>query len=197
MKNFALLPFLLVITVLLFPSDAFACACCSEPGTYSTSVRKPGNYERGQLKEIQFAKANLFTTGNGEGGDGITGISPIGESYSLNGLLLNNSWKFNFKDNKGRTGTLVLPMPTTMVEFMVDIHDRKDGDPLLYKELRFKYKVQSGTGIFQKGLAPGTEYFFVLQGRGNDCMNASDFTHWRLEITGKKASYTFVGKLKP
>jgi hypothetical protein len=37
---------------------------------------------------------------------------------------------------------------------MADIHDRKpgEGEPILYKEWRFKYKVRQGTGIFKKVL---------------------------------------------
>ncbi len=114
-------------------------------------------------------------------------------------MFQSNAWKLNFTDDKSKTGMLNLPMPTSMVAFAADIHDGKEGGaggPLLYKELRFKHKVQSGTGIFKNGIAPATEYFFVLQGRGNNCLNASDFTHWRLEITGRKAGYAFYGNLK-
>jgi hypothetical protein len=35
----------------------------------------------------------------------------------------------------------------------------------------------------------------VLQGRGNSCDTAEDFTHWRLKITGNKADYAFYGEL--
>ena len=92
---------------------------------------------------------------------------------------------------------LNLLKPISMVDFEADLHESANGGngPVLYKEWRFKYRVQSGTGIFQNGIAPATEYFLVLQGRGNNCTQAEDFTHWRLEITGKKASYAFFGKL--
>jgi hypothetical protein len=199
MKSFVLFLFVFVSTGLFFPvkTSAFYCACCAEPGTYSISVKKPDAYERGELERIRFSDANLFMTAAGE--DNIKGLSPIGENYTVDGLFLKNSWKFSFKDEKGKTGTLALPMPATMVAFAADIHDREGesaAEPVLYKELRFKYKVQNGSGIFQKGIAPATEYFLVLQGRGNNCTSAADFTHWRLEITGKKASYAFFGKLK-
>jgi hypothetical protein len=35
----------------------------------------------------------------------------------------------------------------------------------------------------------------VLQGRGNSCDGAEDFTHWQLKIAGKKADYAFYGEL--
>jgi len=189
--------FAAVLMFFLLPSGAFACACCAEPGTYSINVKKPDKSELDELKKISFGTANLFMTAAGE--DNIKGISAPGENYSLNGLFQSNAWKLNFTDDKGKTGMLNLPMPTSMVAFAADIHDGKEGGaggPLLYKELRFKHKVQSGTGIFKNGIAPATEYFFVLQGRGNNCLNASDFTHWRLEITGRKAGYAFYGNLK-
>jgi hypothetical protein len=180
----------------VFSFNIFACACCAEPGAYSISVKKPEKFELDELRKIRFATANLFTTAAGE--DNIKGISSVGENYSLNGLFQGSTWKLNLKDNKGRIGTLVLPMPTTAVAFAADIHDGKQGGaggPLLYKEWRFKYKVQSGTGIFQMGIAPATEYFLVFQGRGNVCTQAEDFTHWRLEINGRKANYAFYGEL--
>lgn len=196
MKICLLFLFAFFANIFIFPSEAFACACCVDPGFYSISTKKPENYELDELKKIQFKTANLYTSAAGE--DNIKGINSIGESYSLNGTLQNNLWKFNFKDDKGKAGTLSLSKPISMVAFMADIHDQKEGagETSVYKEWRFKYRVQSGTGIFQTGFAPATEYFLVLQGRGNGCTQAEDFTHWRLEITGKKASYAFFGELK-
>lgn len=187
--------FAIVTTIFIFPSDALACACCAEPETYSISTRKPADFELAELGKIQFKTANLFMNAAGE--DNIKGISSIGESYSLDGRMQNNSWKFNFKDDKGKTGTLSLSKPVSIIAFMADIHDREPGagEVSLYKEWRFKYRLQSATGVFQTGIAPATEYFLVLQGRGNGCTQAEDFTHWRLEITGKKANYAFFGEL--
>jgi hypothetical protein len=196
MKICLLFLFAFIANIFVFPSDALACACCVDPGFYSISTKKPENYELDELKKIQFKTVNLFMSAAGE--DDIKGINSVGESYSLNGALQNNLWKFNFKDDKGKAGTLSLTKPLSMVAFMADIHDRapNSGETSVYKEWRFKYRVQSGTGIFQTGFAPATEYFLVLQGRGNGCTQAEDFTHWRLEITGKKASYAFYGELK-
>jgi hypothetical protein len=184
------------LAILSFPPAALACACCSEPGTYRISTQKPGTYEFDELKRIRFQTADLFMTEAGE--EDIKGISPLGGSYLLDGVFQNKTWKLTFKDDKGKSGTLTLPAPVSMVSFMADIHDGPDGGtgPSLYKEWRFKYKAGSGSGIFQKGIAPATDYFLVFQGRGNACTQAEDFTHWRLEITGKKADYAFYGELK-
>jgi hypothetical protein len=196
MKFCLLLLFAFIANMFIFPTDALACACCVDPGFYSISTRKPDAYEIDELKKIRFKSANLYMDAAGE--DNIKGINPISENYSLDGMLQNNLWKFNFKDDKGKAGTLSLTKPISMVAFMVDIHDRPSDsvETSVYKEWRFKYRVQSGSGIFQTGFAPATEYFLVLQGRGNGCTSAADFTHWRLEIFGKRANYAFFGELK-
>ena len=93
---------------------------------------------------------------------------------------------------------LTLPLPSQMVNFKVDIHDEPDdrpNGPRLYKEFRFKGNVSGGTGMFRSSVLRPATYFLVFQGRGNGCDNASDFTHWRLEIDGSRAQYAFYGEL--
>ena len=184
----------LFIIVLLSPLNVFACACCAERGHYSISYSKMEQYNFDEIKKLNFHNAKIYMTVAGE--EGGKGLSSIGESYQLKSSLQNKMWTFNFTDDKGKTGTLNFKMPNKMLDFKADIHDGKDtgaGGPLLYKEWRFKHKVKSGTGVFQNGIKGKTEYFLVLQGRGNVCTSAADFTHWRLEVTGKKANYAFYG----
>lgn len=186
-----------------------ACACCAEPGTYSIQTGKPDGYYLEILKEIKFDEnANLYLTEADF--EIIKGLDEIKKDFNNESwvatageLGLTNSfaaktWKFNLKTKSGKTGTLTLPIPARMLTFKVDIHDGKTiggGGPLLYKEFRFKGNVQSGTGFFRAGIVKPTTYFLVLQGRGNGCDNAEDFTHWHLEISGRKAEYEFYGKL--
>lgn len=182
--------------LLIIPSQIFACACCAENGHYSLSYSKPDKYDLEEMQKLRFSTAELYMTAAGE--EGIMGLSPIGESYQVNGMLQDKFWKLNFTGDKNKTGMLNLPIPEKMIDFKVDIHDGNDGgagSPLLYKEWRFKTTVKKGTGIFQNGINSKTEYFLVLQGRGNVCTSAEDFKNWRLEITGKNASYAFFGKL--
>lgn len=197
-----------VVCLLAFANNTLACACCAEPGTYSIWTGKPSNYISGLLGEMKFdQKAELYTTEAGF--DMIKGLDDIKKEYEsdswtaetgyfdLVNEFTNKTWKFTLKTKGGKTGTLTLPMPTQMVQFKVDIHDTKDTSMgvRLYKELRFKGTVQGGTGIFRAGIIRPTTYFLVFQGRGNGCDNAEDFTHWHLEIDGKKAGYEFNGKL--
>ncbi|MCU1288219.1 MAG: uncharacterized protein JWN60_448 [Acidobacteria bacterium] len=197
--------FLTAIT-LVFPVSSLACACCAESGAYSISTAKPGEQDIELLQNLKFDKgAQLFMTAAGF--DGVKGLNAIAKSFesqsSTNFFSVTNAfsariWKFNFKTKDGKTGALTLPMPAQMLNFKADIHDGRQGGgggPLLYKELRFKGTVQAGNGFFQSSIIKPTTYFLVLQGRGNNCDNAGDYTHWRLEISGRNADYTFFGEL--
>ena len=198
MKNFLVsLACGLVFSLFLsFNSFATYCACCSEKGYYSISYSKPTDYQLDLLKAMKFGSmANLYMDAGAE--ENIKGISPITETYDFNGSFLNPNWNFTVKTGD-KSGVLTLPIPLKMINYKVDTHqndtEESHGDPVLYKEWRFEGVTTGGTGIFKSGFAPKTKYFLVLQGRGNVCDNAEDFSHWRLEITGKKASYAFFGK---
>jgi len=201
--------FITLIAVILLPLQAFACACCAEPGTYFIRTSKPEDFVLEILSGIKFDDAAyLYMTEAGF--DGIKGLDGIAKDYdsndwtaspeffSLTNGFASKTWKFNFKTKTGKIGTLVLPMPLQMLQFKADIHDGKTGGgggPLLYKEWRFKGNVQTGNGFFASGIVKPTTYFLVLQGRGNGCDNVEDFTHWRLEINGKRADYAYFGEL--
>lgn len=203
------LTMLALVCLLSFSNNALACACCSETGTYLIRTDKPGEYEIGLLGEMKFDDAAyLYMTEAGF--DGMKGLETIAKDYDSHDWTaspeffgLTNSfgaktWKFSFKTKTGKNGALVLPLPMQMLSFKADIHDGKTsggGGPLLYKEWRFKGNIQSGNGFFAPGIIKPTTYFLVLQGRGNGCDNAEDFSHWRLEISGRKADYAFFGKL--
>jgi hypothetical protein len=192
---FALLTVCIFALLFVSPSATLACACCAEEWTYSINFQAPEKYNLDLLKEMKFGpSANLFIT---EGEDTVKGLNSDSEKYDLSGIFTSKTWKLNFKDEKGKNGSLSLPLPAKMLTYKVDIHDGKEdggGGPLLYKELRFEGQV-SGTGFFKSGIIAPTKYFLVFQGRGNNCDNASDFTHWQLVITGKKADYAFFGKM--
>ena len=188
------LAFTLLLSVNSFAS--YYCACCSEKGYYSISYSKPDSYHLDLLKAMKFSSiANLYMDAGAD--DSIKGISPIADTYDFKGSFLNPNWNFTVK-TADKSGNLTLPMPLKMINYKVDTHQGNNegqGDPVLYKEWRFEGITTRGTGIFRAGIAPMTKYFLVLQGHGNLCDNAEDFTHWRLEITGKQASYAFYGKM--
>ena len=186
----------LLASLLLLPSRVWACACCSDTGAYHSGFVKTSGYELGLMRRMRIGgTAYLFSNDAGLE-ENAKGLAHPAESYSLTGSLVGNGWRLRFLDGK-KSGTLNLPLPPRMLSYAADIHDGKTsggGGPLLYKEWRFEGPV-NGTGLFQAGITASTKYFLVLQGRGNGCDNAEDFTHWRLRITGKKADYAFYGEL--
>ena len=197
MKLYSSVLFTLLTLLVFSPLNVFACACCADPGYYKISVRKPSNFELGELKKLSFSDAKLYSTVAYP--DDIKGLNPLGEKYDVSGEANASGWSFDFKDANGKYGTLKFKMPKKFVDYAVDTRGGEKGSAgstMLYKEWRFKYKVKSGTGIFQNGIKGKTQYFLVLQGRGNACATAEDFTDWRLEVIGKNANYAFYGKLK-
>jgi hypothetical protein len=188
---------LLLVSALIFvPQQVWACACCSETGQYRISMAKPREYQLSLIEQIRFgANANLFT-GAMSVEDVVTGLAHPAEKYGLSGALVSGAWKLSFRDGNN-LGSLNLLLPAQFLNYSADIHDGQTsagGGPLLYKEWRFE-GIVFGSGVFRAGLTAPAKYFLVFQGRGNNCDNSSDFTHWRLEISGRKASYAFFGEL--
>ena len=186
-RRWSLLSLVVLASLLLLSSHVWACACCANNGHYHIGFIKPSTNELSLMKRIRFGQtARLF----------LTEADVDAEAYSLTGSLVGNVWKLTFRDGN-KSGTLNLPLPARMLSYQADIHDGQEsggGGPLLYKEWRFEDQV-NGTGFFQAGLTAPAKYFLVLQGRGNACDTAEDFTHWRVAITGKKAKYVFYGEL--
>ncbi len=196
MKFYSSILLSLFTILVLSPLNIFACACCADEGFYRISVQKPGSFQLGELKKLSFQSGNIYSTVGFP--DDIKGLSPVTEKYTVNTSFSPSGWDFNFTDSNGKTGTLTLKMPKNFVDYAVDTRNGEKGGAggvMLYKEWRFKYRVKTGTGIFADGIRGKTEYFLVLQGKGNACNSASNFANWRLEVTGKKASYAFYGNL--
>lgn len=201
--------FALIIVVALSPLSAFACACCAEPGTYMTYTDKLEQFEIDLLGDMKFANTSelFLTEADFEIIKGLNSIKPEAAEYipsensaffKLDGGFAARKWKLTFTTPKGKSGVLTLPLPAKMTKFKVDIHDKKDEGlgVLLYKEFRFNGIVQSGTGIFSGGMTKPVKYQLVIQGRGNGCDNAEDFTHWLLDIDGPRADYRLMGTFK-
>ena len=149
------------------------------------------------MERMHFGATAYLFTGEAEPDAAAKGLVQPADTYSLSGSLVGNLWKLTFRNGDG-SGTLNLPLPAKMLRYAADIHDgrTKPGypEPVLYKEWRFEGEV-NGAGFFKAGITPRTKYFLVLQGRGNSCDAAEDFTHWQLKIIGRKADYSFYGEL--
>jgi hypothetical protein len=49
--------------------------------------------------------------------------------------------------------------------------------------------------VFHPGGAPRQILTLILQGGGNSCTSAVDFSHWTLVMQGPNANYTLFGDL--
>jgi len=192
-KSFALL---IVALLLSTPINALACACCSEPGFYFSGPTDFSEHEFGEFERMRFSRtASLFLTPAGIDEDS-HGIDQPKQNYVLTASVKERILKLSFRNGE-HSGMLALVLPEKMWNHSADIHDRRigpGGGPLLYKEWRFEGEVK-GTGIFKAGTSSPSKYTLVLQGRGNGCDNAEDFSNWRVEVKGEKARYAFHGKL--
>jgi hypothetical protein len=189
-----LLALIVIIEIVLicgFSGRALGCACCSDPGMREEAIVKVAEFHRAQIVGLEFGpEAELFMTDAGE--ESVKGVSAIADKYRLTVAFDEKQWRFTFRTEEGKTGVLTLPVPSKLGTFRVDPRDgRKSagGGPLLYKEWRWE-GVPKAEGIFLKG---AQRYSLVFQGHGNRCDDYSDFSHWRLEVTGKNISYALFG----
>jgi len=189
--------FLTATALVLSVVDSIACACCSDPGEYRFKNDKLTGYELVQIQAMTFAPtAQRYSTDAGD--DEVMGLASVSKSYGVSATMDLKGWRLTFQSEDGKTGFLMLPLPKKITVLAADIHDEETsggGGPLLYKEWRFEGPAR-GEGIFQAGLVTAARYTLIFQGRGNRCDNGEDFKNWRLEVTGKKASYAFYGELQ-
>lgn len=183
------------VVILEASTITFACACCADRGQYWVYTNSPDAYTLGLLRDMRMESGvELFLT---DSEDDTKGIGKLGwEDLSLVDAFANNTWTITIKSATGKSGTLILPRPARMTIKKIDIHDKDEGDPVVYIEFVFYGIVRSGGGEFRNGIVRPTTYTLIFQGRGNNCDNAEDFTHWRLQVAGAKAAYAFYGKMK-
>ena len=126
----------------------------------------------------------------------VKGITTPAEKYALQVAWKGDRFVFAFRDEKDRSGTLVLLRPKMISSFGVDLRNQPDrpNGPVLYKEWRLTSKA-AGAEVFSASLGAAQTLTLILQGGGNNCTSANDFTHWMLVMWGPKAKYHFFGDL--
>jgi hypothetical protein len=153
-----------------------------------------------EIERLRFGKeARLYI---GEAGvETIKGIQDPAERYDLS-----VNWdethpgktnlSFSLDNLSGRSGTLSLRLPQKISIFEVDPRDSADQGtgPVLYKEWKLTGEV-TGTGVFSGTNSSNQVLTLILQGRGNSCTSAADFTHWTLVMEGPNGSYSLFGDL--
>jgi hypothetical protein len=174
---------------------AFACACCTNAGQRNVATVALDSGKRQEIESLRFAGEATLFTGEGDA-EAIGGIATPSGSYELTAKWLDDRLVLSFRDKLGHTGTLSLARPNTVSVFEVDPRDRPDKGhgPTLYKEWKLSAPA-AGNGVFRPGIAPRQVLTLILQGGGNGCTSAVDFSHWTLVMQGPKANYTLFGDL--
>ena len=157
--------------LLLGAGNAYACACCADTAAWSERTARLQPFERSELARVRFAA---------KAADVPSPAADRVQTYRATGALSGKTWRIALSG----LPALTFAAPTRATFFGVDLRERP-GEPRLYKELRL-----SGAAA-----GPGTRYRLILQGRGNSCLAAEDFTHWRLEVTGGRRKLTVFGDL--
>lgn len=192
-----LLPLAFTLALLLPASESFACSCCT-----NTAQRRIGDVplEADRFDEIARLRfeeaASLYLSDDDDAT--VTGIDKPDTRYRLAAVWQDGRFTFTFHDTAGRTGTLTLARPQHISIFEVDPRDPAPAGglgPLLYKEWKLTAPAL-GNGIFASGIGDGQTLTLILHGRGRNCANADDFTHWTLTMQGPKANYVLYGALR-
>jgi hypothetical protein len=176
-------------------SQAFACACCTDPGYRNVRGVPFVGRKRTEIKWVRFANsAQLFVTAGGL--ETVKGITTPSEHYKIKANWDKSRVVFDLRDAQGGSGTLSLAIPRKLSVFEVDPRRGPDqgSGPVLYKEWKLTGKA-AGTGVFSAASSPGHLLTLIVQGRGNACTSAADFAHWTLVMQGPKANYHLFGDL--
>jgi hypothetical protein len=177
-------------------AKAQACACCTSTGQRHDAVESLTPDRLDEIDRLRFGPTAQLFTGEAEPAD-INGITEPSSRYELRVAQENARWTFAFRDKNGRSGTLVLSVPKSIAMLEVDPRrgERKGGTgPSLYREWKLTSRA-AGTGIFAPGVGGEQKIALILQGHGNNCASAADFTHWTLAVSGPLASYHLFGTL--
>lgn len=196
LKKFRLGLCLLTLAGFLFlpmwsPQEAAACACCSSPGQWFEYKKRLDQYEYEVLAAPRAAaRVRLFET---EAED--EGVELKSSDFTLKLSRQTSRWTLALQGDQGEKGSLILSLAPSATFFGTDPRDGKvsgGGGPLLYKELRLEGRV-SGTGVFAKGLKPGSRFRLILQGRGAACLEKEDLSNWVLQVYGRQTRFAFYG----
>ena len=189
------------VAMVVTPVSALACACCADPGMRFETFSKFGGpgFESEAIQQLTpTGKATLFRSA-ADWEEVVRGLNnpDKSEAYRVSLKRTPQTWTFEFADDKGNTGSIVMRLPR---EFELFGTDMRPGETqtidrvTLYKELRIT-GTMTGAGMFAlkgKGTRRAT---VIFQGQGSGCTFAADFHHWRLIATGPGVRYSFFGPL--
>jgi hypothetical protein len=178
----------LALPALAWPAHALACACCANRGDYLLVNEPVKAFEVNELVRLRFASTANLRIPEGEGFD--RGLKLKAPPYRVSQFRHGRIFVLRLKDRSGRSGSVSFALPARATKLQEDLQDGKraaGGGPLLYREWTLRGTLE-GTALVEK-----PRFRLVLQGRGNACMNASDFRSWILVANGPRTSFTLYG----
>ena len=180
---------------LVSAGQALACACCTNYGQRNVNVVALDSGRRAEIESMRFAETAQLFVGEGSPDDS-EGIATPADAYALKASWQGDQLVFDFRDERGHSGTLTLKLPGKISIFEVDPRDSPDQGhgPGLYKEWKLTSHA-AGSGVFATGMGPSQFITLIVQGHGNACTSAGDFSHWTLVVEGPKGNYTLFGEL--
>lgn len=175
-----------------FATQAYACACCAEPGEHTYGAEQIDDYMYDELTQIQLqGPANLYVTACDL--ECVSGLEEPKYSYDITLDQTTRNWTFTFGTDGQKHGAFTFELPQNAMYFATDPAPNPNArSVVLYKEWRFNV-TPVGTGIFAKSLDGNTTAQFILTGAGNYCTSVDTFTHWRFDVQNDDASFMFYG----
>lgn len=184
------------VVILATVSSALACACCSNTGSRYVEVEKLGERRMLDIGQMRFARTAKLITSDAD--IDIKGIKDAGTDYQLTMTRTKDHMVFALRDERGRTGKLVLAMPKTISIFEVDPRGpEKEGGqgPRLYKEWKLTANA-AGDGLFRNVVGKGQKITLVLHGGGRGCTDYGHFFGWTLLVHGPADKFGLYGALQ-
>lgn len=177
--------------------EAEACACCSDTGQRYVATADIQDYQQAEVDRMRFGtKAELFLGSADTSDVPDIGIANPDSSYTMATKRDGKTVTFDFTGSAGQRGSLSMVLPVKVSFFEVDTRETPDTGlgPPIYKEWKFTADPKA-SGDFAGGAGEGQHLTLILQGHGNNCVSAEDFTHWTLVMEGPKANYLLFGEL--
>src|SRR5262249_9726166 len=132
---------LFVLLAFLIGQEALACACCTSIAERTDLVMPLDKGYAEELEKLRFKPQVELFLGEADP-EMVQGIKTPSAKYEVATSWKNDRFVFEFRDQAGHSGSLVLKRPTTLSIFHVDTRlgpvnpEARVREPVLYKEWR-------------------------------------------------------------
>lgn len=167
---------------------ALACACCADVGQRTEMVVVIDAFLASELERLR--PEPIAVIRNAAGGEDIAATLVI---EKIEGV-----WVFSFTTINGAVGTLSARMPQTLDFIAVDETPTVARQNVELAKVATLASATVATGFFagDAGTA-AAQAIMSIEGRGNNCTDAAQFTGWRVDVNVGDDSYQIFGALGP